>query len=247
LLLGNEFYLVSISIIELPSEFFYVWISDSCLNLNLSNWVWVWVLYYTADGQSVSLSWNKAPIWGLRPDFYYCQTVAGLLMWGALSDKGMGLSFTIAAGPRQRIYSWVRVPWDSWPYFTVSDSRLPFSSPPTTRRATVEVFDSPPHEYCLSLSQSETIPLVDIFTILYEIMLKQSAYKSLHTPVDGINYSSVRWFYEQHSPLCMKNVYFEEIHKISFNNILGHFQLVPKSRKCGSIHPLPHTSSWSNA
>jgi hypothetical protein len=29
----------------------------------------------------------------------------------------------------------------SRPYFTVSDSRLLFSSPPTTRRATVEVFD----------------------------------------------------------------------------------------------------------
>jgi hypothetical protein len=27
------------------------------------------------------------------------------------------------------------------PYFTVSDLRLPFSSPPTTRRVTVEVFD----------------------------------------------------------------------------------------------------------
>jgi hypothetical protein len=36
---------------------------------------------------------------------------------------------------------WVRVPWDSWPYFTVSDSRLPFSLPPTTRRATVEELD----------------------------------------------------------------------------------------------------------
>jgi hypothetical protein len=34
-----------------------------------------------------------------------------------------------------------RVPWDPRPYFTVSDSRLPFSSPHTTRRATVEVFD----------------------------------------------------------------------------------------------------------
>jgi hypothetical protein len=43
--------------------------------------------------------------------------------------------------PRQRSRSWVRDPWHSWPYFTVSDSRLPFSSPPTTRRATVEVFD----------------------------------------------------------------------------------------------------------
>jgi hypothetical protein len=32
--------------------------------------------YITTDGQSVSLSWNKAPVWGLRPDFCYCQTVA---------------------------------------------------------------------------------------------------------------------------------------------------------------------------
>jgi hypothetical protein len=28
--------------------------------------------YVTTDGHSASLSWNKAPIWGLRPDFYYC-------------------------------------------------------------------------------------------------------------------------------------------------------------------------------
>jgi hypothetical protein len=97
--------------------------------------------YVTTDGQSASLSWNKAPIWGLRPDFYYCQTVAGLLMWGALSDERTGLSFTSAADPRRRSHSRVRVPWDSRPYFTVSASRLPFSSPPTTRRVTVEVFD----------------------------------------------------------------------------------------------------------
>jgi hypothetical protein len=43
--------------------------------------------------QSASLSWNKAPIWGLRPELYYCQTVAGLLMWGALSNERTGLSF----------------------------------------------------------------------------------------------------------------------------------------------------------
>jgi hypothetical protein len=51
--------------------------------------------------RSVGQSWNKAPVWGLRPDFYACQTIAGLLMWGALSDESMGLSFTIAPGPRQ--------------------------------------------------------------------------------------------------------------------------------------------------
>jgi hypothetical protein len=65
--------------------------------------------YVTTDGQPDSLSWNKAPFWGLRPDLYYCQTVAGLLIWGVLSDEMTGLSFTIAAGPRQRSHFRVRV------------------------------------------------------------------------------------------------------------------------------------------
>jgi hypothetical protein len=43
--------------------------------------------YVTTVGQPASLSWNKAPFWGLRPDLYYCLTVAGLLIWGALSDR----------------------------------------------------------------------------------------------------------------------------------------------------------------
>jgi hypothetical protein len=139
-------------------------------------------------------------------------SAADLLMWDALTGERTGLSFTLAAGPRQRGQPWVRVPpspyftfsysrlpqpggpgpriyipqeqgrpvilpgtgfwinssqkshcdwrsvnqqglmsspslsqvrvsWDSWPYFTVSDLRLPFSSPPTTRRVTVEVSD----------------------------------------------------------------------------------------------------------
>jgi hypothetical protein len=54
---------------------------------------------------SASQSWNKAHIWGSRPDFYYCQTTAGLLMWGALSDERTGLPLTNAAGPRQRSHS----------------------------------------------------------------------------------------------------------------------------------------------
>jgi hypothetical protein len=78
----------------------------------------------------------------------------------------MGLSFTIAAGLRQRSHSRVQIPWASRPYFTVSDSNSPnlkgqvpvftfpeigwssytsrhctaFSLHPTTRKATVEVF-----------------------------------------------------------------------------------------------------------
>jgi hypothetical protein len=66
--------------------------------------------YVTIEGQPASLYWNKAPIWGLGPDLCYCLTVAGLLIWGALSDERTGLSFTIAAGPRQRSHFLVRVP-----------------------------------------------------------------------------------------------------------------------------------------
>jgi hypothetical protein len=65
----------------------------------------VWVLesesesesesYFTTDSQPASLFWNTAPFWDLRPDPYYCLTVAGLLIWGALSDESTGLSFTL--------------------------------------------------------------------------------------------------------------------------------------------------------
>jgi hypothetical protein len=97
--------------------------------------------YITTDGPSASVSSDKAPIWGLRPNFYCRQTVSDLLIWGAFSDERTGLSFAITAHPRQRSHSWVRVAWDSRPYFTASDSRISFLSPPTTRRVTVEVFD----------------------------------------------------------------------------------------------------------
>jgi hypothetical protein len=125
-------------------------LNDVYLSL-ISNWsLLLWYLsattwtesdsYIMTDGQLVSLCWNKEPFWGLRADFYYYQTVACLLMWDDLSDESTGLTFTIAAGSRQRSYSRVRVPWDSRPYFTVSDLRLPFLSPPTIRRVTVDVF-----------------------------------------------------------------------------------------------------------
>jgi hypothetical protein len=43
--------------------------------------------YVTTDARLASLSWNKASIWGLRADLYYCQTIAGLMMWGTLSQS----------------------------------------------------------------------------------------------------------------------------------------------------------------
>jgi hypothetical protein len=95
-----------------------------------------------SKSHSVSKSWCRAPsgahgqtlitLWQLRSCF------VGRPLW---REDGSGLSFVYAAGPCHRSLSRIRVPWDSRPYFTVSDLRLPFSSPPTTRRVTVEVFD----------------------------------------------------------------------------------------------------------
>jgi hypothetical protein len=66
----------------------------------------------------------------------------GLVLCGAPSlTRRRVCLFLYTAGPCQRSLSLVRVPKNSRPYFTVSDLRLPFSSPPTARRVTVEVFD----------------------------------------------------------------------------------------------------------
>jgi hypothetical protein len=82
--------------------------------------------------QSVSKSWCRAPS-GAHDQ------ILVLFLWGALSDERTGLSFVYAVGPCQRSLFRVQVPWNSRPYFTVSDLRLSFSSPLTTRRVTVEV------------------------------------------------------------------------------------------------------------
>jgi hypothetical protein len=89
--------------------------------------------------QSVSL--GVKPHLGPMTRYVLLYDSYGLVLVGRPLDERTGLSFLYAAGPCQRSLSRVRVPWDLRPYFTVSDSRLPFSSPPTTRRATVEVFD----------------------------------------------------------------------------------------------------------
>jgi hypothetical protein len=86
------------------------------------------------DWRSVSKSWCRAPS-GAHDQIF-------ITVWQLRSCFCGGLSFVYAAGPCQRSLSRVRVPRDSRPYFTVSDLRLPFSSPPTTRRVMVEVFDS---------------------------------------------------------------------------------------------------------
>jgi hypothetical protein len=60
----------------------------------------------------------KHPSGAYEQIFITVRQLAGLLMCGALSDERTALPFTIAAGPSQRCHSRVRVPRDSWPYFT---------------------------------------------------------------------------------------------------------------------------------
>jgi hypothetical protein len=61
--------------------------------------------------------------------WFFCLTVSGLLMWGALSDEKSGLYFSVFAGHCQRSLSEIWVPWDSWTQFIVSI----IETPPTWR------------------------------------------------------------------------------------------------------------------
>jgi hypothetical protein len=44
--------------------------------------------YITTDSQLTSLSWNKAPIWGLRPDIYLSLTITAQFLWASSLTTG---------------------------------------------------------------------------------------------------------------------------------------------------------------
>jgi hypothetical protein len=70
------------------------------------------------DWRSVSQSVSL----GVEPDYYLTVTV--LFLWGSLSLTRGRVCLIYAAGPCQLSISRGRDPWDSRPYFTVSDFRL---------------------------------------------------------------------------------------------------------------------------
>jgi hypothetical protein len=120
-----------ISLSHIPDFPFRLHLRLAGLRWRYSTKVKVKVILWPTVSQPVCLG-IKHPS-GAYDQICYCQTVAGLLIWGALSDERIGLPFTISAGPPQRSHSWVRVPQDWWPYFTVSDSRLPQTGGPGPR------------------------------------------------------------------------------------------------------------------
>jgi hypothetical protein len=55
--------------------------------------------YVTTDGQPASLSWSKAPIWGLRPDLYYMCDSYGLVLVGRPLWREVGYVLCICCWP----------------------------------------------------------------------------------------------------------------------------------------------------
>jgi hypothetical protein len=113
----------------------YFTVSDS----RIPSWIKVKVTLRLTVSQSVSL--GVGPHLGLMIRYLLLFDSYGLVYLGRPLWRDGGSVSCIYCWPRQRSLSRVQVPWDSWPCFTVSDLRLPFSSPPTTRRVTVEVFE----------------------------------------------------------------------------------------------------------
>jgi hypothetical protein len=95
---------------------------------------------------------------------------------------------------------------DSRPYFTVSDSRLPFSSPPTTRRVTVEVFD-PASTRVISKCSICSILMWPLF--LYRLTFSRKVYcrNSTFAWVYNLSSNHIRRTIRSHSPS-------QEIHRI---------------------------------
>jgi hypothetical protein len=96
-----------------------------------------WQNYSTTGGLlPISSSWGQTPR-NSRPVFFSSTEYLRLYsLCNIFSDERMGLSFTIAAGPRQRSHVQVRVLRDTWPHlsqirdFLNLTARSPYLFPP---------------------------------------------------------------------------------------------------------------------
>jgi hypothetical protein len=93
--------------------------------------------YVTTDGQSASLSWNQALIWGLNTTLVLLSDSCGFV--------DVGRSLWREDGSVICNCCWSLPAWDSRPLYQIRDF------PPTTRRATVEVLDPASTEWIRNL------------------------------------------------------------------------------------------------
>jgi hypothetical protein len=84
--------------------------------------------FTTGDLSPISSSWRQAP-WESRPVFFFQLNTSFHSPYVTSSLT----TFTVAAESRQRSHSQVQVLRDSWPHFSVSDSRLPQPGGPGPR------------------------------------------------------------------------------------------------------------------
>jgi hypothetical protein len=89
-----------------------------------SDWVIIRLKVILRPAVSPPVSWLSGTHLESITKFLFPSESWWLLMWGGLSDERTGVLFRVAAEPRQSGLSRVRVPRDSWPYFTVSNLRL---------------------------------------------------------------------------------------------------------------------------
>jgi hypothetical protein len=125
-----------------------------------------------------TVSWPVC-LWKKRPSEAYDQilitvkTVAGLLMWGTLSDERTGMSFTISAGPRQRSQFRVRVPSGNLSCYNLSANHAEVTSLNSGGIAflTVSVFWTVRcRGYWLSVRQYYTAPIKTLVTKFYSCL-----------------------------------------------------------------------------
>jgi hypothetical protein len=100
--------------------------------------------HVTTEGKLASLFWCHAPIWDLRPEFYFRQTDAGLLMWGTLSDERTGVFYNvqcIRSYLHGRLYSLaLKLKRVCWMFVDMEKRSVPSRSPGIHLRGNVCLF-----------------------------------------------------------------------------------------------------------
>jgi hypothetical protein len=104
----------------------------------------------TTDSQSVSLSWNEAPIWGLRRFLLLSDSCGFVDVGRSLWREDRFVVFSCYWSSPAQSFLGFEFRYTS-AIFHCLIYETSFSSPPTTRRATVEVFDRASTRYWLDL------------------------------------------------------------------------------------------------